>query len=136
MCRLFDSRLSLQRDCILISFYGSTLSVVAFKEGIPEFFRSKDLSGRVATDSRVYMEISSSLLVCKELHPEQPVQSIFCVSAPDVAHNFLEMVAELTGLTPLLLETKGAVVPGNAAPGDQARLFPYTAAIGAALRSS
>jgi len=136
LCRLFDSRLSLQSDCILISFYGTTLSVVAFTEGIPEFIRSKDLSGTVATDSRVYMEISSSLLVYKERHPEQPVQSIFCVAAPDVAQNFLEMVAESTGLTPTLLETKGAVLPGNSAPGDQLRLFPCTAAIGVALRSS
>ena len=136
ICRLFDSRLSLQSDCILISFYGTTLSVVAFTDGIPEFIRSKDLSGTVATDSRVYMEISSSLLVYKERHPEQPVQSIFCVTAPEVAHNFLEMVAESTGLTPTLLETKGAVLPGNSAPGDQVRLFPCTAAIGVALRSS
>ncbi|MFZ4855351.1 MAG: type IV pilus biogenesis protein PilM [Desulfuromonadaceae bacterium] len=136
LCRLFDSRLSLHNDCILISFYGTTLSVVAFTDGIPEFIRSKDLSGTVATDSRVYMEISSSLLVYKERHPEQPLQSIFCVTAPDVAQNFLEMVAESTGLTPTLLETKGAVLPGNSAPGDQARLFPFSAAIGVALRSS
>jgi type IV pilus assembly protein PilM len=136
LCRLFDSRLSLQSDCILISFYGTTLSVVAFAEGIPEFIRSKDLSGTVVTDSRVYMEISSSLLVYKERHPEQPVQSIFCVAAPDMAQNFLEMVAESTGLTPTLLEAKGAVLPGNYAPGDQLRLFPCTAAIGVALRSS
>ncbi len=136
ICRLFDSRLSLQDDCILISFYGTTLSVVAFTEGIPEFIRSKDLSGTVATDSRVYMEITSSLLVYKERHPEQPVQSVFCFAAPDVAHNFLEMVAESTGVSPTLLETKGAVLPGNSAPGDQVRLFPCTASIGAALRSS
>ena len=136
LCRLFDSRLSLQSDCILISFYGNTLSVVAFTEGIPEFIRSKDLSGTAAIDRRVYMEINSSLLVYKERHPDQPVQSVFCVVAPDVAQNFLEMVAESTGLMPTLLETKGAVLPGNSAPGDQARLFSYTAAIGVALRSS
>lgn len=136
ICRLFDRRLSLQDDCILISFYGSTLSIVAFAQGIPEFIRSKDLSGTLATDSRVYMEINSSLLVYKERSPDRPVQSVFCVAAPDVAQNFLEMVAEATGLSPVLIETKSAVAPGNSAPGDQARLFPCTAAIGAALRSS
>ncbi len=136
LCRTFDRRLSLQDECILISFYGSTLSIVAFAQGMPEFIRSKDLSGTLATDSRVYMEINSSLLVYKERFPERPVQTVFCVAAPDVAEEFQEMVAEATGLLPVLLETKGAVIPGNAAPGDQARLFPYTAAIGAALRSS
>jgi type IV pilus assembly protein PilM len=135
ICRLFDRRMTLQDDCILISFYGSTLSIVAFSKGIPEFIRSKDLTGTLATDSRVYMEINSSLLVHKERFPERTEQAIFCVASPDVAQNFQEMVAEATGLSPVLLETKGAVTPGNSAPGDQARLFPCTAAIGAALRS-
>ena len=135
ICRLFDRRMSLQDDCILISFYGSTLSIVAFSKGIPEFIRSKDLSGTLATDSRVYMEITNSLLVYKERFPERTAQTIFCVASPEVAQNFQEMVAEATGLTPALLETKGAVTPGNSAPGDQTRLFPCTAAIGAALRS-
>lgn len=135
ICRTFDRRLALQDDCILISFYGSTLSIVAFAEGIPEFIRSKDLSGTLATDNRVYLEINSSLLVYKERFPERAVQTVFCVVAPDVAQNFQGMVAEAAGLTPVLLETKGAVTPGNSAPGDQIRLFPFTAAIGAALRS-
>lgn len=136
ICRLFDHRLALQDECTLISFYGSTLSIVAFAQGVPEFVRIKDLSGKLATDSRVYMEISSSLLVYKERFPERPVQSVFCVAAPDVAHDFLEMVSEATGVQSVLLETKGAVIPGDSAPGDQIRLFPCTAAIGAALRSS
>ena len=135
ICRIFDRRLSLQNDCILISFYGSTLSIVAFAGGIPEFIRVKDLSGSLAADSRVYMEISSSMLVYKERFPERPVQTAFCVAAPDVAKSFLEMVVEATGLTPVMLEAKNFVIPGNSAPGDQAGLFPATAAIGAALRS-
>lgn len=134
ICRLFDRRLSLQDDSVLISFYGSALSIIAFRDGIPEFIRSKDLSGTLATDSRVYMEINSSMLVYKERFPERSVETVFCVASPDIAHGFQEMVAEATGLAPHLLETKGTVTPGNSAPGDQARLFPYTAAIGAALR--
>lgn len=135
ICRLFDRRLSLQDECIVISYYANSLTIVAFVQGIPEFIRTKDLTGTSATDSRVYMEINSSLLVYKERFPEHPVQTVFCVAAPDTAPDFQEMVAEATGLTPHLLEVKGAVTPGNSAPGDQIRLFPYTAAIGAALRS-
>ena len=81
------------------------------------------------------MEINSSLLVYKERFPERSVQAVFCVASPDVAQNFQEMVAEATGATPVLLETKGVVTPGNNAPGDQMRLFPCTVAIGASLRS-
>jgi len=132
--RLFDRRLSLQEEYILITLYAGTLSIVAFFEGIPEFIRSKDLSGPLATDSRVYMEINSSLLVYKERFPERPVQTVFCVAAPGTAQSFQEMVTEATGIAPVLLETKSAILPGNSAPGDQARLFPCTAAIGAALR--
>lgn len=135
ICRLFNRRLSLQEDCILISFYGSTLSIVVFTEGVPEFIRIKDLSGTLATDSRVYMEINSSLMVLRDRFPEQFIKTLFCVAAPDISHDFGELVAEATGLTPVHLEVKGAVTPGNSAPGDQIRLFPCTAAIGAALRS-
>lgn len=135
ICRLFDRRLSLQEDYILISFYDSTLSIMVLSQGIPELVRSKDLFGTPATDSRVYMEINSSLLLYKERFPDRPVQTVFCVASPDVAQNFLEMVAEATDSTPVLLEAKSAVIPGNSAPGDQVRLFPCTAAIGAALRS-
>lgn len=108
---------------------------MAFAQGIPEFIRVKDLSGTSATDSRVYMEINSSLLVYKERFPERAVEAAFCVASPEFAQNFQEMVAEATGSAPVLLETKGAVTPGNSAPGDQIRLFPCTVAIGAALRS-
>jgi type IV pilus assembly protein PilM len=136
ICRLFDRRMSLQEDCILISFYKSTLLIVIFIQGIPEFIRSKDLSGTLATDSRVYMEINSSLLVYKERFPEHQPKTVFCVAAQDVLQSFQELIAEATGLTPTVLETKGSVVPGNSAPGDEARLFPFSAAIGAALRGA
>lgn len=135
ICRLFNKRLSLQENCILISFYGSILSIIAFMDGIMELIRSKDLSGSQATDSRVYMEINSSMLLYKERFPEKTTDTVFCVASPEIAHDFQEMVAEATGFTPHLLEAKGAITPGNSAPADQARLFPYTAAIGAALRS-
>ncbi len=130
--RLFDKRLSLQQESILVSFYAGTLTVTMFVEGIPEFFRSKDLSGCGATDSRVYREISSSLLVYRERFPERQPHTLFCIAPPDVMEDFLVMTAEATGLSPLPLEIKGVVVPGNQAPGDQKRLFFWSAAIGAA----
>lgn len=136
LCRLFDRRMSLQENCIFISLYGNTLSIVAFAQGGPEFVRIKDLTGTLATDNRVYMEINSSLLVYKERFPERTVQAVFCVAEPDAAYSFQEMAAEATSIRPVLLETKGVVTPGDSAPGDQARLFPCTAAIGAALRRS
>lgn len=135
LCRVFDRYLALEDDSILISYYDSTLAIIAFNQGIPEFIRIKDLSGTIATDSRVFMEINSSLMVCKSRFPERNSRMAFCFAPAELLHDFKEMVIEATGSTVItLLETKSAVVPGNSAPADQKALYPYTAAIGAALR--
>lgn len=135
LCRVFDRRISLGDDCLLLAYYASTLTIITFAQGIPEFIRIKDLSGTSATDSRVYLEITSSLLVYRERFPDHQPHSVYCVSSPEMELNFQEMVAEATGAVPVMLEVKAMIVPGNDAPGDQSTLFPYTAAIGAALRS-
>lgn len=135
LCRVFDRRLSLSNDCILIYYYGNTLGFIAFSQDVPDFVRVKDLSGAAVTDSRLFMEINSSLMVYKNRFPERVTQTIFCLAAPDAAQNFMDMVTEATDSVPTLLETKTVVTPGDAAPGDQNLLFNYTAAIGAALRN-
>ena len=135
LCRVFDRRISLGDDCLLITYYDTTLSIISFGQGIPEFVRIKDLSGTPVTDNRVFMEISSSLRVYQERFPDHLSHVVYCVASPDRAQKLQEMVAEAAGATPVLLETKALITPGNDAPGDQTTLFPYTAAIGAALRS-
>jgi type IV pilus assembly protein PilM len=135
LCRVFDRRISLGEDCLLLAYYATTLVIISFAHGIPEFIRIKDLSGISATDSRVYLEISSSLLVYRERFPEHQLHSVYCIASPDMELSFQEMVFEATGITPVMMETKAMITPGNDAPGDQLSLFPYTAAIGAALRS-
>ncbi|MEI6212857.1 MAG: pilus assembly protein PilM [Desulfuromonadales bacterium] len=134
ICRCFDRHLSGVDNGILVYLYGSTLGVMAFSDGVPEFMRIKDVSGASALDSRMFRELNSSLLVYREKFPEKNSPSLFSMAAPDVSLAFQEMVAEATGTLPLMLETKTEVTPGNSAPGDQATLFTYTAAIGAALR--
>lgn len=135
LCRVFDRYLSLDVDSVMISYYDSTLCIIAISQGVPEFVRIKDLSGTTATDSRVFMEINSSLMVCKNRFPDHLTRTVFCLAAPDVIQDFREMVEEATGSAATLLEAKSVVTPGNSAPGDQVTLYPYTAAIGAALRS-
>ena len=135
LCRAFESRLSLSEDCILISFYNGTLGITAFSQGTPEFIRIKELPGAMAVDSRLFMEINSSLLTYRERFPDRTSQALFCTAPPNIARNFQEIVAEAAGLSPALLEIKTFVTSGDNAPGTQEALFPYTAAIGAALRS-
>ncbi|MDA8430698.1 MAG: pilus assembly protein PilM [Geobacteraceae bacterium] len=133
--RAFESRLEPQDDVTLISFYDKTLSILIFFDGVLEFQRVKELSGSHGVDSRVFMEINSSLMVYRDRFPERTVEHVSCIVAPDVAQEFCSMVAEATGSTPTLLEIKSVIKPADTAPADQGALFPYTTAIGAALRS-
>jgi type IV pilus assembly protein PilM len=133
--RAFENRLASQDDVTLITFYDSTLSIMVFANGILEFQRVKELPGSDGVDSRVYMEINSSLKVYRDRFPEWTVKNASCVAPPDVAREFCGMVAEASGVEPALLEIKTAVKPSDSAPADQESLSPYTAAIGAALRS-
>jgi type IV pilus assembly protein PilM len=133
--RAFENRLAPQDDVTLISFYSGTLNIMVFADGILEFQRIKDMSGSAGVDSRVYMEINSSLMVYRERFPERIVQHISCIAPPAISSEFCDMVAEATGFEPSLLEVKSSVIPADDAPADQESLYPFTTAIGAALRS-
>jgi type IV pilus assembly protein PilM len=133
--RAFENRLAPQDDVTLITFYDSTLSIMVFAEGLLEFQRVKELSGSSGVDSRVYMEINSSLKVYRDRFPERSVNHVSCIAPPDVSQEFCSLVAEATGVVPALLEIKSVVRPADSAPADQESLFPFTTAIGAALRS-
>ena len=135
LCRTFEQRLETLRDGVLISFYESSLAIMMFYDGSPEFLRIKELSGVSPDDSRVFMEINNSLLVYRERFPERIPPKAVCIAPPDSARDFCAMVAEAVGTEPALLETKSVVKPSDSAPADQQSMFPYTAAIGAALRS-
>lgn len=133
--RAFENRLAPLDDVSLISFYDSTLSIMMFTAGVLEFQRTKELSGSQGVDSRVFMEINSSLKVYHDRFPDRTLQSVTCIAPPDVARDFSGMVSEATGLEASLLELKSAVKPSDSAPADQEALFPFTTAVGAALRS-
>ncbi|BCS53664.1 type IV pilus biogenesis protein PilM [Geobacter sp. SVR] len=135
ICRAFESRLALAEDVALISFYDAILGIVVFNGGIPEFVRIKELPGSSAIDNRAYMEINNSLLAYRERFPERIVPKVYCLAAPAVASEFCGMASEAAGVETNLLEAKAIVKPSDSAPADQAALFPYTAAIGAAMRS-
>ena len=133
--RTFERRLAAFEDALFVYFYENSLGIMVFSDGIPEFIRIKDLPGALAVDSRVFMEINSSLLVHRERFPDWTPSNVFCLAAPDVAREFCDMVGEAATVVPQLLETKAVVTPADEAPADQDSLFPFSAAIGAALRS-
>jgi len=133
--RIFERRMSFLEDGALVSFFDGILGIMIFSEGIPEFIRIKDLSGVVAVDSRVYMEINSSFLVYHERFPDRVLTHVACFAPPEMMPDFCGMVTEVTACESILLETKSVVIPSDAVPADQKALFPFTSAIGAALRN-
>lgn len=133
--RSFEKRLALLENHALISFYNGSLSILICSDGLPEFIRVKALPGTLADDNRVFREISNSLLAYRERFPDRPPHKVACIAAPDVARDFCEMAAEASASETLLLEVKSTVKPSEYAPADQNTLFPFTAAIGAALRN-
>lgn len=135
LCRAFEQRLSLLDEVLLISFYDNTLSIMEFSNGVPSFLRIKELFGVSAVDSRAFIEINNSLLVFRERFPERLITKVACIAEPDMMAEFCDMATEATGVVPLQLEVKRVIKPTDSSPADQQSLFPYTAAIGAALRS-
>lgn len=135
ICRVFEKRLALLEECILVAHYEGSLTMVVIHDGVPEFFRLKDLGGTHPCDNRVFREVSNSLLAYRERNPERPPHRVACLAAPDVLRDFCDMVAEATTFETVPLEVKTMVTSSEQAPTDQPTLFPFTAAIGAALRS-
>ena len=133
--RVFERSLSLPGESALVSFYDGILGIVIFSDGIPEFIRIKGLSNVETVDSRVYMEVNSSFLVYRERFPDRALAHVACIAPPDMLSEFRDMVTEITACESIKMETKSVVTPSEAAPADQESIFPFTAAIGAALRS-
>ena len=130
----FEHRLELSDAYAMVSFLNGSLGVMACCEGVPEFLRAKDLTASAAADERLFVEISSSLQVFQERFPERPLQSAYCLTSPDNMETLCAMVSEIAGCAPVPLEIKSVVRPADTVPGDQQTLYPFTAAIGAAMR--
>ena len=132
LCRTFERHLAGLSDGALVSFYDGIMVIIFFYEGLPEFIRIKDLSGELHNADRLYQEIASSYLVHRERFPERISQHLICIAPPDIDRDFCSSMAEITGAKPVLLMAKSELALSENVPSD---LFPFMAAIGAALRS-
>lgn len=134
LCHAIEQKLELLGDCALLSFYNNSLGIMVFYDSIPVFLRFKELADSSTLHSRLYSEIQNSLLVYRERFPEHPLLKIACLTHPATAQEFREIVAEATHLEPVLLEAYSGIKLSNDTPSCQKALFPFSAAIGAALR--
>ena len=133
--RLFSSRLEIVENAAMVIWHQGMISIMIFSNGLLEFFRAKDLSGAGSGSNRIFREISSSLQVYKDKHAGYTMNEVFCVAPQGEAGAFRGVVAEATGLQPIVLDVGRIMSSGSGLNADGNRLHAAAAAIGAAVRN-
>ncbi len=135
MYRLFSSRLEMVENAALLVWHEGAISIMIFHNGILDFYRSKELSGPLNGPNRIFREIDSSLLVYRERQPSCSLDEAFCIAPQEEAEAFRAIVAEATGVEPLLLDAGRVVTRKEGFGADAKTLQALTAAMGAAARN-
>jgi len=130
--RLFLPRLDMSEDGAFVTFYRGAMTVLIFHAGVLSFYRTKEGMGEV---QNLYREVNSSFLVYGDRHPGQTVSEVFCMAAPPDAEAFRALVAEASGLEPVLLDLERMVHQAPALGLDRPALHALAGSLGAALRS-
>lgn len=134
MHRLFEPHLEASEACCLVYAYKKMLGIVLYRNGMPEFMRVKELTGSGVLDHRVFMELKTTLLAIRDRLADAPLTHLFYTVPSVDAAAFREILAEVAGVVPTLLEVTTMVATSTSATGDQSALFGMSGAIGAALR--
>lgn len=132
---LFEQRLNMSENCMIISFYNHALGVVAYQDGVPEFIRVKKLTALETIDSRIFMEINNSLMLYRDRFPGHETSNLFCIASPELAKPFCDSIKELIEIEPVMLEITATVLLSGDLSCNQRVLFPFSASTGAAMRS-
>lgn len=130
--RLFSPRLDLSEDGAFVTFYQGAMTVLIFNGGVLSFYRTKEGVGDV---QNLFREVNSSFLVYGDQNPGQTVSEVFCAAAPADAESFRALVAEASGLEPVLLDLERMVRQAPNLGLERPGLHALAGALGAALRS-
>jgi len=133
--RLFSGRLELADNSILITCCGGVIGILIFSGGVLEFYRAKEMPGDVFDPNRIFREINSSYLAYQGKYPGHSPTEAFCVYSADDAAAFCALVAEATGLEPVVLDVERIVPRESVLAVDRKTLRALTAALGAATRN-
>jgi type IV pilus assembly protein PilM len=133
--RLFSNRLQMVDNASFMTFYGGLLTMMIFSSGIVTFYRSKEIPGGLLEINRMYREINSSLLVYQDKSPSSTIKEVFCVASSDEIEIFRSVVADATGIEPVLLDVERVVTCKNGLSVDKKTLHLMTAALGASVRN-
>ena len=132
---LFSGRLELADNSLLITCYGGVVGILILSGGVLEFYRAKEMPGDSFDPNRIFREINSSFLVYQGKYPGHSPTEAFCIYPGDDAAAFCALVAEATGLEPVVLDVERVVTRENGLVLDRRTLQTLTAALGAATRN-
>lgn len=130
--RLFAPRLEMSENCAFVTYYRGSMTVLIFYGGVLSFYRSKEAVG---DEQNLYREVNSSLLVYNDRYPGQAVTEVFCMSDAAHAESFRSLVAEASGLEPVLLDLERLVTPAPSVALERGALHALAGSLGAAARS-
>lgn len=132
---LFSPRLSVDEDYLFVSHFDGVLSILLFKGGTLDFYRSKEIASARFSVNRVYREISSSLLVYHDKAPDMSLGKAYCFIDRRHSEEFRSMVAEAADLEPVLLDAERAIIRSSGLSADAEKVHELTAVLGSALRN-
>jgi len=130
--RLFSPRLEMSENGAFVTFYRGAMTVLIFHGGVLSFYRTKETVG---DEQNLYREVNSSFLVYEDRYPGQGVGEVFCMAGAKDAESFRSLVAEASGLEPVLLELDRVVTPAPGVGLDRGALHALAGSVGAAVRS-
>ena len=133
--RLFADRFALADQCGVVMLHAGTLSLMLFRGGVPDFVRTKELTGDVVDANRLFRELNSSFLVYRDKVPGQYLDELFYLASDTDYPGFAAVLAEASGVEPKRLEIGRFISPASGIVCDQQTLSLVSAAAGAAARS-
>ncbi len=131
--RLFAKRLALAENALFLSYFGRTVGILALREGILDFCRSKEIRAAGFDPERVFREVAGSLLAYREKTQVHAAHEVYCACTGSAAREFMDLVAEATGSTPKMLRSSDAIASREDIVCDAALLDLLSASAGAAM---
>lgn len=130
--RLFSARLEMSDNAAFVTYYRGAMTVLIFFGGVLCFYRTKETAGEALN---LYREVNSSFLVYGDRFPGQVVSEVFSMAGSADAETFRSLVAEASGLEPVLLDLDRMVTLNPGLALDRPALHALAGALGAAARS-
>ncbi|GEM_PF-3614081 len=90
-----------QGTTLTVSWYGGTLGIVFCRDGMPFFWRTKQLSGPGGDAAALDLELHGSLIACHRLWPGSTVEQVFCFCLADARQMLGELLHSLAGQVPV-----------------------------------